>query len=631
MNRGSVFHWCIINTLALVRVFSHVIEVKSGNLYFGTVDYFSVRVMANMLPVPPVVESIVRQAKEGTKDRIALGASHLGFIQASLYFDASLNPKSNKSHPCTLEAQPLERKLISSLGTLQSPSPVSACKTDQGAAVLYPGGALLYAFIELGDSFETSILKTFQPFNSLQEQTTLAIGEPLQLASLKLRSGNFIVIVSDTGIYSVDFAPKDFKFRVLLQNHNLIGVRKVETNNGYIFVSSDSGIHVFDATDGLQALLCSHFKPTDLPQASDRNILDFEVQKANVMTLVLSSETPRNYTTYQSLFGSHRLGLQQQEYMNSPDCLDLLLVLTPSGVYFFHLTDFFSSRPPKYGPVLSKFHITLAGLKSVIRNFDCLYLLAAGQNQQGEWMSTIYEYFILDYSYLNWEYEGSPPFELNRVWKSSYLFDRLELDDDFVYGVMGDVVIGYQRGIGAEVVDEIITQSFRFADASLDKLLTYRLPKDSVSLTLSKRRFVLYSLVGREPVISCKTKLDFAGPIHYQLNITTINCNEKIQSRRVWARDYSKKICRYLGNLTYELTSLSRWERLTRRLTDPRTTSYVIAGYLMGSLLLVLSVLVWLMYRRAKRTLQKSSETNRSPLQLTEPQPLLNSNLPTQL
>ena len=619
----------ILLILAFVGVFSHVVEVRSGNLYFGTKDDFSAQIMADLLPFPPAVQSITRKAKQGSKDRISMGTSHLGFIQASLFFDDSVNPNSNKSHPCSIEDMQLGRMAITSLGSDQTLSPVSVCQTDEGSAMLYPNGVLVLAFIKLGESIDSSLLKTFQPYNRLQEQIDFDFGEPLHLGYLKVTSGKFIVIISDSSIFSVSYTMTNFTFRVLLKNHNLVGVKKAQINKGYIFVLSNTGIHVFDVRDGEKAVICAQFKPTDLPATSDSTMLDFEATKSNVMTLdLISHPQQKNYTTYQSLFVAHRLDINQQEYLSSPDCLELLLVLTPSGVYFFHLTDFFFSRPPKYEPVLSRFYITLTGLHSIVRHNDCIYLLSKDKNLQGEWMSTIYEYFILDYSYLNWEYENSPPFELNRMWKSSYYFNKLSLDDDFIFGIMEDIVVGYQRGIGADLVDEVTTKSLRFADAKIDSIFSFRLPKESLMITLSKSRLVLYNMEGREPIINCRTKLDFTGQIHYQLNITTINCIEKIQSRRAWARDYSKKICRYLANFTYEIESLTRWERLTYRLEDPKYTSYVISGYCLGSLLIVLSIILCMMYRKAKQNLKKTEKSN-LPQKPTEPQALVTINYPT--
>ena len=309
----------------------------------------------------------------------------------------------------------------------------------------------------------------------------------------------------------------------------------------------------------------------------------------------------------------------------SPELADLLILKTAEGLFFLNLEDLILNKGGLGSKSLLRHAILLNGIKSIMREGNHLYLLRNSQSSQGVDTSHILEYFLLESSAKQWERLDVEPLYFNRMWTSSLPLTGLSLDLNHVYGISNEVVVGYQRKVSNAVAQESVLNDFRYSVVGLKRLHHFTASFLSFSFQFKDNSEVsLVNVVGEEPMIVCQTPMAVIGTFSFNLNITTVHCDEKARAKASIGQEYLKLMCGTRVNFFYHITSGKfRQQELVQ--WDMKTGSAMTFLYLLGTGLFIAGIVLGVMYmfkRKEFRLMAKVQSPGNAGL--PEPTPINN-------
>lgn len=592
----------LILCLGLVSKSLCELEVlRDGNLWYGTRDNYSPSAK-NLILNLTINQSNASKINENTfsDDRYKLNIGHLGVIQVAMELNKneSLTRTQTRAHPnpCRIEQINSESKLLYSLDTVVNHDYIIASvATSEGILVLYSSSQVVHFKISFVN--QTNITKEI--INDDLNQLFITPQRFIDLINLYSDEypNNEAAFVTNISIFTLNLSNPDQPFKMLIADHGLTNPKKIQSLKGYIFILSDEGVTVFSILT-TPAVKIEQYTESIFVSRPIKTILDFEVRTKQVTSL-LNNASLNNlaqiFTVESALFANLSMTETLEKDIQSPDLADLLLLKTAEGIFFVNLKDLLLNKGGPGSKSLLRHSILLTGIKSIMRDGNYLYLLRNLQSSQGVDTSYIFEYFLLESDAKQWDRVDIEPLYFNRMWTSSLPLTGLSLDLNHVYGISNDVVVGYQRKVSNAVAQESVLNDFRYSVVGLKRLYHFTTSFLSFSFQFKDNSEVsLVNVAGEEPMIICQTPIAVIGPFSFDLNITTVHCDEKARSKASIGQEYLKLMCGTRVKFYYHITTgRFRMQELVQ--WDIKTGSAMTFLYLLGTGLFIAAIVLGVM------------------------------------
>ena len=600
-----------------------VCEMEETSLYgtnTGTRDIYSEQAYNDMIFYNINTMKAVRSSsnESGTELVFKLDMSYYGIIQFAMQLGEFNSTKSNDSdtviNPCRVQQIPSDIFHIHTLETeIDSSYIKSVTTTESGVVVLLNTSKILSYELNFGKEPNITQNVIFYDLNPSSGGDPINYMEVVYLKCAE-RPENQVAIITNEDVLVVDLSnysvPRDYSIPIdyIIVNHNLTNITKVKYSKGHLFILSSEGVNVYKVTKSPAIKVDTYLKVGgSRASEAEKVIIDFDVIKDNINKLNVSASTLENQYEFTSpLFPDYSLTQEITKEILEPDALDILILRTNYGIYFVLLDQLFAGTG---GFQTSPHFLRLPNISQMIRQGNHLYLLEHSNISDGIRLSTIYEYFLLSNNKTDWMSSESfaPPFDLNKVWRSSYQFSSISVDLNFVYGISGSIITAYQRKIPKSIAAESTLNDYRFTVPKLHSLHHMTASFISFQLAFTDLDVLLYSVSGEEPAVVCNRPSEAKGDFKYNANITSFTCPKKIEEKSSLGKKYFTSACHYQCNFTFKIPEATILDTIKQFILKNRYSS--IAFFLVFAVILFLASIF--IISSAKMTLKNSPKVKR--------------------
>ncbi len=571
--------------------------LKDGNMWYGTRDNYSPSAK-NLILNLTTNQSDASKINQNTfaDDRFKLNIGHLGVIQVAMELNQNesfVRAKTRaRPNPCRIEQINSESQTLSRLDTAVNHDYIAASvATSEGILVLYSSSQVVHYKV----SFENRTSITKEVINDDLSQLFITPQQFIDVINLYSKEYPYeeAAFLTSLSIFTLNLENQDLPLKNLVAAHQLTNPKKIQILKGFIFIMSDEGVTVFNIKTS-PAVQVHQYTQTLFGSRPSKTILDFEVRTKQVTPLTRNASLTSLAQTFpveKPLFSNLSMTEELDKDIQNPDLADLLLLRTAEGLFFVSLEDLIAGNG--FGSQsLLRHAILLPDIKAFAREGNHLYLLRSSQSVQGVSTSHILEYFLLESQSSQWARLDIEPLHFNRMWTSSLPLTSLSLDLNHVYGVTSDVVVGYQRKVSGPVAQESVLNDYRFSVVGLKKL--HHLTAAFLSFSVHFKdltEVALVSVAGEEPMVVCQTPLAAIGPFSFDLNITTVHCDQKTRGKASIGQEYLKLMCGTRVKFVYHITT-GRYRNQEFETVDVKTGSALLALYLLATGLFLAAIVL---------------------------------------